>query len=387
MKAILHEYGMALFSMICVIFLICIGSPVSKQVQAAMVDVVNEATDVATFDDLKIVDDGVPDTIYAGYNPSNTTLYFANNEEDIKKAGVDVTGSNYYGDISQSCDYQSIKERKYHNIAGQITRVNILSEIKPTSCCRWFNVCTNLKQIYNIKNLNTENCKNLSQVFRNCGALTSLDVSHFNTRKAETMDSMFNGCSSLTSLDVSNFNTTNVTNMMGMFYECNSLTSLDVSNFNTTNVTNMMGMFTECNSLTSLDVSNFDTSKVTDMGWMFDHCYALENLDLHNFNTSNVIRTRTMFSQCKALKTLDISNFDMSKVTDINYMFEQCTNLTSLKIGKFERTSVQSNDYIFKTMPDSAKIYTSSQSTKDWILGLSDSSRPSVWTSDNIIVQ
>ena len=41
MKVFLEEYGLALFSMICVIFLIVIASPISGIVQTAMTNVVN----------------------------------------------------------------------------------------------------------------------------------------------------------------------------------------------------------------------------------------------------------------------------------------------------------------------------------------------------------
>jgi len=41
MKVFLEEYGLALFSMICVIFLIVIASPISGIVKTAMSSVVN----------------------------------------------------------------------------------------------------------------------------------------------------------------------------------------------------------------------------------------------------------------------------------------------------------------------------------------------------------
>lgn len=41
MKVFLEEYGLALFAMICVIFLIVIASPISDVVKTAMSNVVN----------------------------------------------------------------------------------------------------------------------------------------------------------------------------------------------------------------------------------------------------------------------------------------------------------------------------------------------------------
>ena len=60
---------------------------------------------------------------------------------------------------------------------------------------------------------------------------------------------MFRNCNALTKLNLSNFNTQNVTDMSDMFHCCYSLTSLNLSNFNTQNVTNMSGMFSYCKSL------------------------------------------------------------------------------------------------------------------------------------------
>ena len=50
------------------------------------------------------------------------------------------------------------------------------------------------------------------------------------------MSEIFRNCSSLTSLNLSNFNTNNVNNMSEMLYNCSSLTSLNLSNFNTNKV-------------------------------------------------------------------------------------------------------------------------------------------------------
>ena len=56
MKVFLEEYGLALFSMICVIFLIVIASPISGIVKEAMKGVVNSFKDKTTssFDKLEM---------------------------------------------------------------------------------------------------------------------------------------------------------------------------------------------------------------------------------------------------------------------------------------------------------------------------------------------
>ena len=189
------------------------------------------------------------------------------------------------------------------------------SEYRPSSTRSWFESCINLQNIEDIQNLNTEKVTNMSSMFEDCDALTSLDVSNFNTQNVIDMSRMFFDCKALTSLDVSKFNTQNVTDMNGMFFDCKALTSLDVSKFNTQNVTDMRYMFLGCQALTSLDVSNFNTKNVTYMDSMFESCYGLTSLDVSNFNTQNVTNMNDMFSFCKALTSLDVSNFNTQNVT------------------------------------------------------------------------
>ena len=102
----------------------------------------------------------------------------------------------------------------------------------------------NKKNIKTIKKMqiDTSKVKSISNMFRDCLSLTTLDLSSLDTSNVTNMSDMFNGCSSLTSLDLSSFNTSNVTNMDSMFKKC-SLTSLDLSNFETSNVTSMSSMF------------------------------------------------------------------------------------------------------------------------------------------------
>lgn len=149
------------------------------------------------------------------------------------------------------------------------------STYKPTSLSYFFNRLTKLETITGLEYLNTEKVTDMSYMFYNCVALTSLDVTKFNTANVKNMGNMFYSCSALTSLDVTKFNTENVANMSYMFYSCSSLKSLDVTHFNTANVKNMTSMFSGCSSLTSLDVTHFNTANVTNMISMFSVCSKL----------------------------------------------------------------------------------------------------------------
>ena len=234
------------------------------------------------------------------------------------------------------------------NIIKKVVFDASFANARPTSCCEWFNGCTDLTTIEGIEYLNTENVTDMSGMFWGCAALTTLDVSHFDTQNVTNMSYMFSDCSALTTLDVSNFNTQNVTNMYYMFSNCSALTTLDVSNFNTQNVTDMSGMFSDCRALTTLDVSNFNTQNVTDMSYMFFNCSAITTLDIANFDTKNVTDMSYMFYNCSALKTLDVSNFDTQNVTDMSWMFYNNSALTTIYASdKFVTTACKEDRNMF----------------------------------------
>ena len=130
----------------------------------------------------------------------------------------------------------------------------------------------------------------------------------------ETID--FGGC----------FDTGNVRDMSQMFRGCSNLRTLDLSSFNTAKVTSMFAMFSSCYSLTELDVSNFDTKNVRDMSWMFSGCSSLVELDVSSFDTGNVTNMSSMFAGCRSLIELDISGFDMRKALGMgtSNMFSNC---------------------------------------------------------------
>ena len=211
-------------------------------------------------------------------------------------------------------------------------------DYRPSTTKFWFYRCKSLETIEGIENLNTENVTDMSWMFYNCSALTTIDVSGFNTENVTDMSLMFSYCSALTELDLSNFNTAKVTNMGDMFYNCSSLTSIDVTGFVTDNVTNMDGMFAGCSALTKLDVSNFNTEKVTDMHNMFNGCKALTSLDLSNFNSENVTEMYSMFDGCSALTTI-YCNYVWTCDNSTN-MFADCTSLVGAVAYDANRTDV-----------------------------------------------
>ena len=198
-------------------------------------------------------------------------------------------------------------------------------DFRPTTTAKWFYCCEALKQIEGLVYLNTSEVKDMSYMFYDCKALTSLDLKNFNTQNVTDMSRMFAYCYLLTSLDLKSFNTQNVTDMSSMFDDCWALTSLDLKNFNTQNVTDMSWMFFDCWTLTSLDLKNFNTENVTNMSLMFSGCSALTSLDLKNFDTQYVTDMREMFSYCAALTTINCNTTWWCPESE--NMFAGCTKL------------------------------------------------------------
>ena len=233
----------------------------------------------------------------------------------------------------------------YGNMDGTIWVVSTpANRMKANAnCSDMFSGRTNLTSIVFGDNFNTSNVTDISQMFYDCGSLTSLNLSSFNTANVTDMEWMFSRCSSLSSLNLSNFNTSNVTDMAYMFGSCGSLTNLNLSNFNTANVTTMYGMFAGCTNLTSLNLSNFNTINVTEMNQMFASCSSLISLNLSNFNTSNVTDMNAMFIRCSNLTCLNLSSFNTANVNDMGGMFYNCTRLTSLNLYNFDMSGLSSH--------------------------------------------
>jgi surface protein len=272
---------------------------------------------------------------YAEFNEGTGTLTFRRGLS--KPAGAyDLNEGN------ATPEWRKEKEPEHNNDEFIVPGVKIdiskvvfdasFANARPTSCYKWFDMCTSLTEIEGIENLNTEKVTNMGSMFSGCYVLNPLDVSNFNTQNVEDMSEMFVSCMKLKSLNVSNFDTQKVKNMSSMFYNCNSLTSLDVSNFNTQKVDNMRGMFSNCKSLITLDLSEFDTQNVTNMSRMFWKSSALTTIYVSDkFVTTKVSSGSEMLKDCTLLKGA-ITEYSDSK-TDHTYANYKTGYFTKL-VGK-----------------------------------------------------
>lgn len=180
--------------------------------------------------------------------------------------------------------------------------------------------------------VDTSTMTDMSNMFRNCSQLQTLDVSNWDVSNATYINAAFMNCSSLEVLDVSKWDTRKVISMSGTFQGCSKLTTIDVSKWDTSSLTNIAGMFQNCNSVKSLDMAHFDVSRCTSFLYLFSFCSSLENITCKDFNTRNVTDMSSCFGYCSSLKTLDLTGWDMRKVTRMEYVFNRCTSLEVLDI-------------------------------------------------------
>ena len=279
---------------------------------------------------------------------------------------------------------------------------------RPTTCYAWFKNFTFLKQIEGIENLNTENVKDMRDMFYDCSGLISLDVTHFNTENVTSMSSMFNSCRGLTSLDVTHFNTANVKNMSFMFSSCNKLKEIYVSDkFVTDDVIDSEYMFSYCGSLSgdidwTSDKATDKTYAKTGGGYFRDKAYdnrpyvkyadgtltfrcgykktlgeneyelnsgeKLPKWYTHDTEISKVVfeasfanaRPTSCYAWFQDFKNLTqiegIENLNTANVTDMSYMFKNCSNLAKLDVTHFNTAKVTTMNSMFTRCSNLAEL-------------------------------
>lgn len=132
-------------------------------------------------------------------------------------------------------------------------------QFKPTSCAKWFAGCAFLTEIKGIEHLNTVDVTDMSEMFYDCAALTSLDLSSFVTENVTTTEEMFAKCSSLTTLNIRNFHPWSLTNTHAMFLSCSGLQSIYAVELFTKNITDGDDMFLGCYNL--VGAAKYDENK------------------------------------------------------------------------------------------------------------------------------
>ena len=334
---------------------------------------------------------------YVIYSEADNTLTFKYGE--IPASG---DGSTVYSIPSSSSEPEWISDH-----ASDIKKVvfdESFAVVRPTKCYCWFTDCSALTDIQGIQNLNTTEVTDMSEMFRGCTSLITLDLSGFDTQNVHYMYNMFFECSKLITIFVSDkFVVDNVTESGDMFLLCNKLsgaisydyqkTDKEYANCTTGYFTNIAdkGYFmhhavynSDAKSLTfkygnknknaeGQTAYELNTGN-TEPGWKEktdievvtfeesfkdarpESCHAwlkgLASLSAINnieyLNTEECTDMAEMFSGCSTITKLDLRTFDTRKVTDMSAMFSGCGSLTKIDVtGLFDVANVTSSEGMF----------------------------------------
>ena len=121
----------------------------------------------------------------------------------------------------------------------------------------------------------------LDSMFRSCASLETLDLSSWDTSGVENFSCMFEGCSSLGELNLAGFDTSRALDLSGwdvssalylasIFRDCAALTSLEVSTWDVSGAIDCSHMFDGCTSLDPADIPSWDAPTEVDKGGKFE---------------------------------------------------------------------------------------------------------------------
>ena len=277
----------------------------------------------------------------------------------------------------------------------------------------YFKYFSSLEIIEGLEYLNMNGVTDLSYLFADCTALTTLDLTRLDTRNITNMKGMFSGCTSLKTIYVSEkWNTDKVTNSAQMFEDCNQLVGGQGTTFDAGHIdkeyarldggTDSPGYFTgpvpyavitsdftltfyndgqkNARQGKSYDLNegegapdwaevrhavksvvfdrSFKTARPTTTVLWFEGMSSLESVtNLQYLNTSEVTNMWWMFRGCSALENLDLSSFNTANVTDMRSMFQNCICLKSLNVSSFDTRKVTDMAGMFEGCSELKTIY------------------------------
>ena len=117
-----------------------------------------------------------------------------------------------------------------------------------------------------------------------------------------------------------------------MFRDCTAITEIDLSNFDDSRLTRMQFMFQDCHSLKNVEMSNIKGYKIVDAGFLFMNCYQLESINLANFCHESGAYVHYMFGECHSLTSINFPNLNKEYTEKITDIFYGCNSLKYINI-------------------------------------------------------
>lgn len=133
-------------------------------------------------------------------------------------------------------------------------------------------------------------------------------IKSIQNKSTDNMSNMFNYMESLKEIPKLELDTSECANFINLFRNCKSLEKVDLSWITTTAADIFAGgMFKNCESLESLDFTNFDTKNFSDMSFMFENCNKLREI-IGVIDMSNCKSAYLMFHNADKLKGVHLKN-------------------------------------------------------------------------------
>lgn len=178
-----------------------------------------------------------------------------------------------------------------------------------------------------IESIDASKLTSLSNMFRNCSALTTVDISSWDAPNATSMVYMFDGCVALETVNMGGVDLSNVQPIHGLFRYAEKLKTINLRNTNPKNATTMNNLFSGCKSLSEIDLRDWTVSP-TNTSNAFSGCSSLRKLDIRGFSFDNVTNKSSMFNNVS--NTCEIIVKDAAAKSWMNSNFSSYSNVKTL---------------------------------------------------------
>jgi surface protein len=186
------------------------------------------------------------------------------------------------------------------------------------------------------------NTNDLSQTFRNCLALDSLDLDTLNLTGVSLMNEFFFGCDQLQKVNSSAWEMGSVTNISNLFGFCDVIDTIQAANWDVSSVTNFSAAFQNCPLLEYIDVSSWTTTAANNMSQIFKACSDLTNIDISGWDLNGVTTLQEIFNGCTTFDAIDVSSWDVSTVQNFDNIFRSCSGLDTIGVNNWTTTAATS---------------------------------------------
>jgi len=273
--------------------------------------------------------------IFFKYKNIIKIIYYLDREDEIYRFGNCIDGKegifNIFGEKFVENNKNNI-EIKINGIKEELVKryklnkgeneIQIILKNRINNLEYMFENCSKLRNIENLKYLDTKEVINFSYMFYNCESLSDIkSLENWNVSNGNNFSYMFYNCKSLSDIkSLENWNVLNGNDYSYMFYNCESLSDIkSLENWNVSNGNNFEGMFYGCESLSYIkSLKSWNVSNGNNFSFMFYYCKSLSDIQsLENWNVSNGNNFSWMFSCCESLS--DIISLENWNVSNGNY--------------------------------------------------------------------